>query len=109
VGRFSEDQTPDLKSGVPPEEGSRNVEALYTLACIYLQHSHEEFKEIVVEVGGEGGGVMCEEERGHAFTCNTHMKSLSEGVWEGRWELVGIVMCGEGRGNPSTCNTIMRS
>lgn len=64
MGRFSEDQTPDLKSAefhLKKAASCGNVEALYTLACIHLQHPHEEFKEIVVEVGREVGGVMCEE------------------------------------------------
>ena len=58
MGRFSEDQTPDLRLAefhLKKAASCGNVGALYTLACIYLQHPHEEFKEIVVEVCGMCG------------------------------------------------------
>ena len=53
MGRFSEDLTPDLESALYHlKKAARGgvSDALYTLAHINLQQSHDDFKEITVEV-----------------------------------------------------------
>ncbi len=53
IGRFSVDQTPDWASAayhLRKAAECGHVSALFTLAHIYLQHPHNEFKDITVEV-----------------------------------------------------------
>ena len=66
IGRFSENQIPNLKSSLyhlTKAANCGNVDSLYTLAHIYLQQPHEEFEELTVEVcvywEGGGGGYTC--------------------------------------------------
>ena len=53
AGRFSEDLAPDMESALYHlKKAARGgvTDALYTLAHIYLQQPHDDFKEISVEV-----------------------------------------------------------
>ena len=53
MGRFSQDQTPNLDSALfhlTKSAHCGNTDGLYTLAHIYLQQSHDRLKELTVEV-----------------------------------------------------------
>ena len=53
IGRFSENQTPDMESALYHlNKAARGgvSDALYTLAHIHLQQPHDDFKEISMEV-----------------------------------------------------------
>lgn len=57
MGRFSDDMTPNLDSAMYHLAKSAHcgiAEALYTLARIYLQQSHDRFAGLSVEVSREG-------------------------------------------------------
>jgi hypothetical protein len=60
MGRFSEDQQPNLEFcmyHLVKSAHCGNTEALYTLAHIYLQQSHDRFPGLSVEVSTGGGAV----------------------------------------------------
>lgn len=55
IGRFSENQTPNLTSSLYHLTKSANcgiVDSLYTLAHIHLEQPHEDFEELSVDVSG---------------------------------------------------------
>ena len=53
MGRFSQDQSPNLDSAffhLTKSANCGNAEALYALGHLYLQQSHDRLKEMTVDV-----------------------------------------------------------
>lgn len=72
MGRFSKDLTPNLESAMYHLTKSGhcgNVDALYSLAHIYLQQSHDRVTQLSVEVRRETNWQCCVKKCGFLVCC----------------------------------------